>query len=183
MSNMFKNLDNSFIKSIMQAQGINMTDEQLNFMKSNMNPQMMKMAANTNVNSNFIPSNLNSSTSTSTVNNRQNETINSNGNQSSKDSSFSGGIPDMANIDMSKMMEMIQKNPQMMNMIGSQMNSMFRGGHNGNLDIDPNIMMNSMQTIFWIMSVPTRIKNFLLSFRGMLLFVLIIAIITAYLKN
>jgi hypothetical protein len=195
---MFKNMDNSFIKSMMQMQGINMTDDQLNLMKNNMNPDMMKMAANTQ--SNNIPSfpgngnmpsfpnnNTNSSNSNSENLNRepsptQENQANQNSNNitNTNNTPSPAGFPDMGNMDMGKMMEMIQNNPQMMNMMGPQMSQMFGNGANGAPNMDPNLMMSSMQTILWIMGIPSRIKQFFSSTRGKLLILLIVVLIGSY---
>ena len=171
---------------------MNITDEQLNFMKNNMNPDLMKMAAD--MNPSFpIPSNNNSNTQNSynlNTNNSNGRNLN-NENQSSDNSNSNnahvsipaqqpiqnpignGGFP---NMDMNGMMDLISKNPNIMNMMGPQMSNMF-GNANG---MDPNLMMNSMQTILWVVSLPTRIKQFLSSVKGKILILCLLFLIIAY---
>lgn len=163
---MFKNMDTNTIKAMTQMQGMNLTDDMINMMKNNITPEMMKMAASVN-NTNSNISSINTNNYTDALNN--NDSINSN-----NPSTMNGGLP---NMDMSSMMNFIQKNPQIMNMMGPQMSNMF-GGANPN--IDPNMMMSTMQTIFWIISLPSRIKNFFTSTRGILLIICIITLIYAY---
>jgi hypothetical protein len=201
---MFKNMDNSFIKSMMQMQGMNISDEQLNMMKNNLNPQLMKMAANTNTNNipvqipsytntqnsnlNYSNNNLNTEPNTNSNITSSNSNITSSNSNVNNYSSPSAGFPDLGNMDMSKMMEFIQKNPQMMNMMGSQMSGMFGGGGgangaNGNPNIDPNLMMNSIQTILWLMSIPSKIKQFFYSTQGKLFILLLVFLLGYYLKR
>jgi hypothetical protein len=189
---MFKNMDNNMIKSIYQMQGMNITDEQLKFMKNNMNPDLMKMAAD--MNPSFpIPSNNNSNTQNSNnlntnnsngsnLNNENQSTDNSNSNnahvsipaqQPIQNPFGNGGFP---NMDMNGMMDLISKNPNIMNMMGPQMSNMF-GNANG---MDPNLMMNSMQTILWVVSLPTRIKQFLSSAKGKISILCLLILIIAY---
>lgn len=201
MASMFKNMDNSLIKSMMQMQGINMSDEQLNMMKNNMNPQMMKMAANApsnsipnfrnntksksnsnlNRDSNSTPENKN--TNTNSIPEEQNVNTNTNNNYNNTNNSSSAGFPypDMGNMDLGKMMEFTQKNPQFLKMMGPQMSQMFGGGENGNPKMDPNLMMNAMQNILWLLNLPSRIKQFFLSTRGKLFILVIIVLIGSYL--
>ena len=190
MTSMFKNMDNATIKSMMQMQGMSMSDDQINLMKTSINPQIMKMAASNNPPPSFLnnnPNNITTSTPSQNIpiseqnqeNNLNNEQIFSNNNQ--KPNIFpTGGFPDMANMDMGSMMDFMQKNPQIMNMMGPQMSKMFGGNGNGNGNMDPNLMMNTMQTILWVFSIPSRIKQFFSSLRGRLLILFIIILIIAY---
>jgi len=172
-------------------QGMNITDEQLNFMKNNLNPDLMKMAAE--MNPTFpIPSNTNSSSQnlttsntdiyTNNLNNENSSPYNSNtnsinfGNQTKQPMPNPFGNGSMPNMDMNGMMDFIQKNPNIMNMMGPQMSQMF-GGANG---MDPNLMMNSMQTILWIMSLPTRIMQFFSSVKGKVLLICLLFLIISY---
>lgn len=192
MASMFKNMDNATIKSMMQMQGMSMSDDQINMMKTSINPQIMKMAASNNPPPTFLnnnPNNITTSTPSQNIpisqqtqeNNLNNEQeVISNNNQ--KPSMFpSGSFPDMANMDMGSMMDFMQKNPQIMNMMGPQMSKMFGGNGNETGNMDPNLMMNAMQTIIWVITIPSRIKQFFSSLRGRLLILFIIILIIAYL--
>ena len=87
-------------------------------------------------------------------------------------------LPNLNNMDMNGTLKMLQDNPQLMNMMGPQMANMF-GGSGGNQEA----IMNSMQTILWLMSLPQRIKAFLSSKRGMLFISFIVFLIVAYFYN
>ena len=77
----------------------------------------------------------------------------------------------MENMDFSQMMEFIKKNPELLKMISPQLSQMM-GGKN----IDPELMMKSMENIMWIFTLPGRIKKFMISWRGICLIVFIVAI-------
>jgi hypothetical protein len=100
------------------------------------------------------------------------------------------GFPDMNNMDLSSMMKFVQDNPQIMNMMGPQMSQMFGGGQGGanGATGGPNgmnndMMMKSMQNILWLMTLPSRIKAFFTSTRGLLFIGLFVMLIIAYYKN
>lgn len=178
MVNMIKSMDNQGLKSMMKMQGMDMTDEQISMMKNSLNPEMMKMMKNgvmptpTNINTSNINSqpknNIqatqeSSGTSTSTCSNQQTQSFPS--------------IPDMKNMDINSMLKFVQSNPQILNMMGPQMSQMFGQSQSpGQSDV----MMNSMQNILWILSLPQRIKAFFFSSRGMLLIFFFIILIFSY---
>ena len=87
-------------------------------------------------------------------------------------------MPNLGNMDITQMMEFIKKNPELLKMISPQLSQMM-GGKN----IDPEIMMKSMENIMWIFSIPGRIKRFMLSWRGVCLIVFIIAIFYGIFKR
>jgi hypothetical protein len=66
-------------------------------------------------------------------------------------------------------------------MMGPQMSQMFGGGAAGGANND--MMMKSMQNIIWLMSLPSRIKAFFSSTRGLLLLGVFLVLIIAYFKN
>jgi len=185
-------MDNNTIRSMYQMQGMNLTDEQINFMKNNINPNMMKMAAeintplpNTNSYSTNNDSNINNQSNSSNIDNNNlinenqisniiNNNVNNVSGQQQMPNAFANGFP---NMDINSMMDFIQKNPNIMNMMGPRMSNMFGGANSG---MDPNLMMNSMQTILWIMSLPTRIKQFFSSLRGKLLLLFLFILIISY---
>lgn len=179
-------MDNNMIKSVYQMQGMNITDEQINFMKNNMNPDLMKMAVDMNPNS-PIPSSNNSNNTTenkkTNLNNESYDNVNNSNNNISVSNqnqqqpvNFPFGNGNLPNMDMKSMMDFISKNPNIMNMMGPQMSQMFGNG-NG---MDQNLMMNSMQTILWFMSIPTRIKQFFSSTQGKILILCLLFLIIAY---
>jgi hypothetical protein len=81
-------------------------------------------------------------------------------------------MPNFAKMDFQQMLDFVKKNPELLKMISPQLSKMM-----GGKDIDPEIMMKSMEKIMWIFSIPGRIKRFMLSWRGICLIVFIIAII------
>jgi len=203
VTSMFKGMDNTTIKQMMQMQGMTMTDDQINMMKNNINPDMFKMMANNpemmeNA-AKFKMNNSGNSNTTTTpptqTNSRRTETnidreesyggmeqnISNNNSVSNNTTpnpmSFPGGFP--ANMDMSSMLNFVQSNPEMMKMMGPQISSMM-GGMGGQGGGNPDMMMNAMQNILWVMSIPQRIKAFYKSTRGMIILVCAIILIIAY---
>ena len=177
---MLRGMDNATIKSMMSMQGMNLTDEQIEMMK-NVNPQMLQMAKK---------SKINFDRSSATIN-TENKTPNNSFSNSSISSSVTernisnmnpiepiNSFPNMNNMDINGMFKMIQDNPQLMNMMGPQMANMF-GANGGNQEV----IMNSMQNILWLISLPQRIKAFLKSSRGMLFISMILILILAYFYN
>ena len=196
ISSMFRNVDNAVIISMMEMQGISMTEEILNMIKTHINPEMMKIAANTPTE--IIPSFSSTmnvkrepfSNSTS-ENQNMNTDTNSNNNSKSTNNPSSGVFPDIGNIDMSKAMEYMNKNPQIRKMMAPHINHMFGGGGgNGNGDgnsnsddmdnLDPNLMMNTLQNIIWFLNLITRINQFLLSIPGRLFLFAMVVLIGSY---
>jgi tetratricopeptide (TPR) repeat protein len=214
VTSMFKGMDNSMIKNMMQMQGMNMSDDQINMMKNNINPDMFKMMANNpdlmenaakfnmnNMNANINNNNNTNSTSqpretrretsidreessfggmeqNSNKTNSNTSLSNNNGNNNSGNNSASPmPFPGLGNMDMSSMLKFVQSNPEMMKMMGPQMSSMMGGGSQGG---NPDMMMNAMQNILWVMSIPSRIKAFFKSTRGMIFLACAIILIIAY---
>ena len=70
------------------------------------------------------------------------------------------------------------KNPELLKMVSPQLSKMM-GGKN----IDPEIMMKSMEKIMWIFSIPGKIKRFMLSWRGICFIIFIIAIFYGLFKR
>lgn len=187
MANMLKSMDNATIKSIMQMQGMNLSDEQISMMKNSITPDTMKMMKNfqgnpgmksgSNTNSSNTSNNLNTSTSANVEcsNTSGNTNISANAEASTAMPSLKG-FPDLKNMDFSSMMKFVQDNPNLMNMMGPQMSQMFGGQGGANNEM----MMKSMQNILWFISLPQRAKSFFSSTRGILLLVLIFGLIIAY---
>ena len=208
MLGMLKGMDNATIKSMMAMQGMNLSDDQIAMMKNNMSPDTLKMMkdgkmrppmGNFSNPSNF-PGNsspdlgingVNPNTSSTNISNNMNTPLNSQMNTPSPTmSGMPKGFPDMNNMDLSSMLKFVQDNPQIMNMMGPQMSQMFGGGQGGanGATAGPNgmnndMMMKSMQNILWLMTLPSRIKAFFTSTRGLLFIGLIVILIIAYYKN
>ena len=58
------------------------------------------------------------------------------------------------------MLDFIKKNPELLKMIFPQLSQMM-----GSKNIDPEVMMKSMEKIMWIFSISGRIKRFIFSWR------------------
>ena len=87
-------------------------------------------------------------------------------------------MPNLANMDFQQMLDFIKKNPELLKMISPQLSQMM-GGKN----IDPEVMMKSMEKIMWIFSIPGRIKRFMFSWRGICFIIFIIAIFYGLFKR
>ena len=150
-----KQMDNQTLKNLMAAQGMNLSDQQIEMMKASLSPELIKMAQNQN-----FP-NPNPMTNTNINNNVQ-----------------PPQMPNLNNMDFSQMMDFVKKNPELLKMVSPQLSQMM-GGKN----VDPEIMMKSMENILWIFSLPGRIKRFMLSWRGICFVILIIAIFFGIFKR
>ena len=168
MITQMKNMDNQTLKNLMAAQGMNLSDQQIEMMKMSLSPELLRMVQNQNFQNPSINQNNNSNNNT---NNNINTNINNNNTQSNP-------MPNLGNMDMTQMMEFIKKNPQLLKMVSPQLSKMM-----GGKDIDPEIMMKSMENIMWLFSIPGRIKRFMLSWRGICLIVFIIAIFYGIFKR
>jgi hypothetical protein len=166
MIEQMKRMDNQTLKNIMGAQGMNLSDQQIEMMKNSLSPEVLRMAQNQNFQNPMANNNLNIS------NNNNNNNINTGNNTQPPQ------MPNMGNMDFSQMMEFIKKNPELLKMISPQLSQMM-GGKN----IDPELMMKSMENIMWIFTLPGRIKKFMLSWRGICLIVFIVAIFYGIFKR
>ena len=161
-----KEMDNQTLKNLMRAQGMELTDQQIEMMKMSLSPELLRMAQNQNFQSPISNQNINTNN------------INTNNNTNNNNSAQGQQMPNLGNMDITQMMEFIKKNPELLKMISPQLSQMM-GGKN----IDPEIMMKSMENIMWIFSIPGRIKRFMLSWRGVCLIVFIIAIFYGIFKR
>ena len=183
---MVKTMDNATLKSMMSMQGMNLSDDQIAMMKNNLSPEMMKMMKNNSGGmTSRTPNSFNATPSTNTnLSNNITESLTQENNSQPSLPNFNNfkGFPDMKNMDMGSMMKMVQDNPQIMNMMGPQMSQMFGGGQGGEAQggMNNDMMMKTMQNIFWLMSLPSRIKAFITSTRGMLIISLVLILIIAY---
>ena len=165
MCNQMKNMDNQTLKSMMAAQGMNLTDQQIEMMKMSMTPETMKMMRD----SNFQAPQTNNN-----INNLNNNNINNNNNQMPQ----MPQMPNLANMNMQEIMEYLKKNLELLKMISPQLSKMFGGKY-----IDPEIMMRSMEKIMWIFSIPGKIKRFFCSWRGICFVVFVVAIFYGLFKR
>ena len=164
MINQMKNMDNQTLKNMLSAQGMNITDQQIDMMKMTLTPETFKMMRDQN----FHPPNMGNAFNNN-INNGNNANNNSNNNVNN---SMPQQMPNFANMDFNQMLDFIKKNPELLKMVSPQLSKMM-----GGKDIDPAIMMKSMEKIMWIFGLPGRIKRFMLSWRGICFIVFIIAII------
>ena len=135
----------------------------------NVNPSMLNNAKNSRMNFNQNNMNTNIPTNGSAVSNTTPPTITQ---------PTPTAFPNLNNMDFNSMLKMMQDNPQLMNMMGPQMASMF-GGSGANQQA----IMNSMQSIFWLLSLPQKIKSFFSSTRGLLFISIVVILIIAYFYN
>ena len=172
MIGQMKSMDNQTLKNMMAAQGMNLTDEQINMMKMSLTPETFKMMKDPN----FQPPNM-AHTFNNNVNN-SNSNTNNNINNNPASNNMPPQMPNLANMDFQQMLDFVKKNPELLKMISPQLSQMM-GGKN----IDPEIMMKSMEKIMWIFSIPGRIKRFMLSWRGICFIIFIIAIFYGLFKR
>jgi hypothetical protein len=178
----FKNMDNNTIKSIFSMKGQNMTDEQINMMKMQMNPNLLKMAAKSNfggnTGSNYPPSNSYNPSSSHTHSANCSHMTNQGNGQASVENNNVGNNTKMPafpqNMDFSSMMNFMQQNPELIK------NFMGNSNMAGLFGKDNNSMMSSMSTVLWLIGIPGRIKAFLNSFRGRMLILFVIILIISY---
>ena len=167
-----KQMDNQTLKNLMAAQGMNLSDQQIEMMKASLSPELIKMAQNQN----FPNPNPMTNTNINNINNNTNNNINNNTNINNNPQPPQ--MPNLNNMDFSQMMDFVKKNPELLKMVSPQLSQMM-GGKN----VDPEIMMKSMENILWIFSLPGRIKRFMLSWRGICFIILIIAIFYGIFKR
>lgn len=179
MTDMFKSMDNSMIKNMMKMQGLDISDQQLELMKNNMNTNMLKMMSKSpymdnainNIPNNGNQTNVNVNASIATTNNSSNTSAQINNNIPTNIPNFG----DLSKMDMGSMMKFVQDNPQMLNMMGPQFANMF--GKEGS---DPDVMRKSMESILWLITMPQRVKAYFTSTQGKLLILFILILIIAY---
>ena len=167
-----KQMDNQTLKNLMAAQGMNLSDQQIEMMKASLSPELIKMAQHQNFPNPMANTNINN------INNNNNSINNKNNNTNINNNVQPPQMPNLNNMDFSQMMDFVKKNPELLKMVSPQLSQMM-GGKN----VDPEIMMKSMENILWIFSLPGRIKRFMLSWRGICFIILIIAIFYGIFKR
>ena len=158
MAQMMKNVDNNTLKSMLLAQGMDVSDEQINMMKMSMTPEMLKVMRDSDFNFSKTPK---------TTNEPQQSSSSNTGCKSSPPQ-----MPDfsqLSKMNISQMMEFIQKNPELLKRLAPQLGQMF-GGKEGNNEA----MVKAMQNIIWLFSLPSKIKKFFFSLKG-LCFIIFVA--------
>ena len=160
MVNQMKSMDNQTLKNLMASQGMNITDQQIEMMKTAITPETLKMLKNNN----FQPPNINNP---NIQNNQNNQNISNN----NINNNAMPQMPNLNNMDFSQMMNFVKSNPELLKSLSPQLSQML-GGKN----IDPQIMMKAMDNIMYLVSIPGRIKRFFLSWRGICFIIFIIAI-------
>ena len=158
-----KSMDDRTLKSMMAAQGMTLSDQQIEMMKISMTPETLKMMRNQNFQK-FNIKNINSK-----LNNNQTSHVQNNN---------STNMPNLTNMDIQQMIDFMKKNPELFKMLSPQLSNIMGGG-----DTPPEIMMESMEKIFRIFNFLEQIINFLLSWKGACFIILIIAIIYALFKK
>ena len=175
MTQQMKAMDNQTLKNMMAAQGMNISDQQIEMMKQSLSPEVFKMMKDPNFNppnmGNPFNNNINNNNNNNSNNITNNNNISNNINNTNQSGNMPPQMPNFANMDFQQMMDFIKKNPELLKMISPQLSQMM-GGRN----IDPEVMMKSMEKIMWIFSIPGRIKRFMLSWRGVCFIIFIIAI-------
>lgn len=160
MTQMFANMDNNTIKQMMQMQGMSISDEQINMMK---NPEMIKsvqgmIKSNPDIVNKRQQEFLSDKKISSQIN--SNDTVSSNTNPPSQ-------MPNMSQLggmDMKSMMDFVQKNPELLKSLSPQLANMMGSKGMENMD-----MGKAIETIVWIMSIPSKIKSFFTSTQGIVI--------------
>ena len=169
MIQQMKNMDNQTLKNMMSSQGMNLSDQQIEMMKMSLTPETFKMLKDPN----FNPPNM-----VNPINNNININTNNNINNNQSGNNAPQQMPNLSNMDFQQMMDYIKKNPELLKIISPQLSQMM-----GDKNIDPEIIMKSMEKIMWIFSIPGRIKRFILSWKGICFIILIIAIFYGLFKR
>lgn len=172
----FKSLDNATIAQMMRNQGMNITEEQIEVLKNNVSPDTIKMAREnfSRSKSQAFPSNPTPNMNSPFQGNLQPQAQpqaqpQSQPIQQPQMPNFPS-MPNLQNMDFQSMIKFLKDNPEMMKMISPQLANMF-GGKNGN----PDLVMQALEKLLWIFSIPSRIKRFFTSFRGICIVILFIA--------
>lgn len=161
---------------MMRNQGMNITEEQIEVLKNNVSPDTIKMAREnfSRSKSQAFPSNPTPNMNSPFQGNLQTQAQPQAQPQSQPiQQPQMPNFPSMSNLqnmDFQSMIKFLKDNPEMMKMISPQLANMF-GGKNGN----PDLVMQALEKLLWIFSIPSRIKRFFTSFRGICIVILFIA--------
>ena len=187
MVNQMKSMDNQTLKNMMASQGMNLTDEQINMMKMSLTPETLKMMQNPNLNipnynMNNNNNNINNNINNNNINNNEiNTSSNNNNNGLNRNQTMNNpsmpNLPNLGNMDFQQMLDFIKKNPEIMKMISPQLSNMMGGKG------DPDMMIQMIEKMLWIFNIPSRLKKFFTSFRGICFIILFIALIIAFFKR
>jgi len=166
---------------------MNLTDEQINMMKMSLTPETLKMMQNPNLNipnynMNNNNNNINNNINNNNINNNEiNTSSNNNNNGLNRNQTMNNpsmpNLPNLGNMDFQQMLDFIKKNPEIMKMISPQLSNMMGGKG------DPDMMIQMIEKMLWIFNIPSRLKKFFTSFRGICFIILFIALIIAFFKR
>ena len=182
MVNQMKSMDNQTLKNMMASQGMNLTDEQINMMKMSLTPETLKMMQNPNLNfPNYNNNNINNSNNNNNINNNEINTNRHNNSELNRNQTMNNpsmpNLPNLGNMDFQQMLDFIKKNPEIMKMISPQLSNMMGGKG------DPDMMIQMFEKMLWIFNIPSRLKKFFTSFRGICFIILFIALIIGFFKR
>ena len=159
---MIKRTDTEALKKMLSSQGINYSTQEIELMKNSLNPEMMKMMRSSNLGprpgmsqGSAVPPSTQGS--------------------ASQPASEPPKMPNLGNMDLNSMLQFVKSNPEIMKMVSPQLAQMF-----GGKEADPELMMKTLDKIQWIINIPTRIKKFFTSWRGIAIILLIIALIIGF---
>lgn len=177
---MLKGMDNESIKTMMKAQGMNISDEQISMMR---NPDMLHQAQKQIKNNpNLMNKNYNQSNSNEmqNVSNQEYRNQKSNNSESCSNQVSSSQprspFPNLSsfpkNMDMSSMMDFVSKNPDFLKNLSPQLSQMF-GGKDGS--VPP-----QLETVLYLLSLPQKIRDFFRSTQGKIIVGLVICLIISF---
>jgi hypothetical protein len=163
-------LDNNYIVNIIKKLNINNYKTNPVTTKHSRKPSKENININTNNINNFFNNNNNN-----TNNNSNNNNNNNNLNRSQ--TMNNPQMPNIGNMDFQQMLDFIKKNPEIMKMISPQLANLM--GEKG----DSEMMIKAVEKILWIFSIPSRLKKFFTSWRGICVIILFIALIIGFIKR
>lgn len=202
MTNMFSSMDTNTIKTMMKAQGMDISEEQINLMRNKdliktahkqmkENPDLvnerlkymkpnLNAQANINTNNSGLNANINANyRNEETISNiKSNNDISASNNASMNQNNNSNPFANMANMPgLGNMGNMDMKS--MMDFV-SKNPDILKTFFGNNKDGKGNGMPPQFETIMWLLSLPHKIKSFCTSPKGLLIIGLFIYLIYSY---
>ena len=183
-------MDNETIKSMLKANNLDISDDQVNFLKNKetfnyinnqikSNPYIQENVKNYNNNNNRNNDNI----IDNKIDNNNNNKINRSTNK--EDTNIPNNNPNLLkdfnfpkNFDMNSIMEFISKNPNILNNMGPQFSNMFGPNNNNSQNL-----IRVINTITYLISLPQKIKSFIKSTKGIIIISLILVLIISYIFN
>lgn len=161
-------MDNETIRSMLSSQGMSFSNQDIEFLKNAMTPETLKLMKNSNMKMPQIPMNQQSlSNQSSSPSLSQQEPLSS--------ISSSPQMPNLGNMDYKSMLNFIKSNPEMLKMISPQLSQMM-----GGKEANPEFLMNAMEKILWLLNIPSEIKKFCKSKKGICIIILLLALIITH---